>query len=118
MSAAGAIGAYPVAYVLNGEGTSNLVYVWCVNMLGGHVTSPNCLRVEKQSLLWYQNLCRLNDPINGTVTVTIEPKIYVGSPANSSDAFNISTTTLTFTPDNYSQNQTISVQSMRTAHSD
>ena len=53
--------------------------------------------------------CRLTDPPNGTVTVSVEEVIYVGSADNTSVAFSATPLELTFTAANYSQNQIILV---------
>ena len=54
--------------------------------------------------------CRLTDPPKGTVTVSVEEVVYVGSADNTSAAFSVSPLELTFTAANYS-NQTIEVTS-------
>ena len=54
-------------------------------------------------------VCRLTDPPKGTVTVSVEEVIYVGSADNTSAAFSATPLALTFTADDYSQNQTILV---------
>ena len=53
--------------------------------------------------------CRLTDPPNGTVTVSVEEVVYVGSADNTSAAFSVFPLELTFDSTNYTQNQTVLV---------